>query len=97
MTDGLSDSALNLLATALAGEGRRKGLIVLTELRGGGIALLTGNEDGRIFGDEANAVWQARYELLDMHFIVEMAVDGQPAGYMVTPLGCLASGWQTGG
>ena len=91
----LSDKARELLTTALAGEGRSKGLIVMTELRGG-MNLLTGDVEQPLFGEEANPVWQARYELLDRNLVVEFTMQSLPAGLMVTPLGCLAAGWTSG-
>ena len=97
MADQLSDKARELLTAALAADGRRKGLIVMTELRGNGVILLAGNDEQRLFGEDANPVWQSRYELLDRNLVVEFTVDGSPAGLMVTPLGCLAAGWTAGG
>ena len=47
-----------------------------------------GTEYPAVRGDHANKPWAAFYELLDNHLIVKFSIEGAPAGYIVTPLGC---------
>ena len=92
MADQLSDKAQEFLASALAIDGRAKGLISLSPAMAAGERLVIGHPSAMLFGDDLAQAQQAFYELADTGLIVEVAT----GGFMVTPLGCLAAGWSGG-
>ena len=89
--DKLSDKAQELLTSALAVDGRAKGLITLSHALGGAHHLTAGNHYEVLFGDDATQAQMAIYDLADLYLIVETA-----GGYVVTPLGCQVAGWNAG-
>ncbi|MYC33392.1 MAG: hypothetical protein F4X64_09475 [Chloroflexi bacterium] len=90
--DQLSDKAQELLTAALAVDGPAKGLISLSPAMGAGERLVVGNQYEVLFGDDAVQAQMAFYELADRRLIVEVTT----GGYMVSPLGCQAAGWNSG-
>ena len=86
--DQLSDKAQEPLTTALAADGRAKGLITLSRALGGAHHLTAGDHYEVLFGDDATQAQMAVYDLADLCLIVETA-----DGYVVTPMGCQAAGW----
>ena len=82
--DQLSDKAQELMTTALAADGRAKGLITLTPALGGAHHITAGDHYEVLFGDDATQAQMAIYDLVDLGLINETAA----CGYMVTPLGC---------
>ena len=86
--DDLSPNARNLLNTALDGQGRAKGLLVTNEPLGGALIVAAGDSQWRLYGDDKTKELMGFHELLDHRLIVEFSIEGVPAGYMVTPLGC---------
>lgn len=84
----LDRHTMRMLRVALRGEGRSKGLIALSDTLGRTTWAKVGDTESRLFGEEAEGAWRSFYELLDRNLIVQIMVDGGPAGYMVTPLGC---------
>ena len=82
--DQLSGRARELLTTALAGEGRSKGMIALNQTLGGGGYVIVGDSQERVYGDSLAASQQAIDDLCDAYLIVQMAT----GDYIVTPLGC---------
>ena len=89
--DQLSDKAQELMTAALAADGRAKGLITLTNAFGGAHHITAGNHHEMLFGDDATQAQMAIYDLADLYLIVQTA-----GGYVVTPLGCQAAGWNAG-
>lgn len=90
-TQGLSDAARELLVTSLQPQDASKGLITLTEAMGGFMHITAGAVHWTFERGEGSEYVHGINELLDAGFIREIAVDGRPAGYMVTPIGVEAS------
>lgn len=90
-TRGMSDPARELLVTALQPSGLSKGLLVMGDAIGGITHIRAGDQEWTFGRGEGSEYVQAFYELLDFRLIIETVIDGSPAGYIVTPLGCDAA------
>lgn len=85
--DQMGLRAMQMLQVALRGEGKAKGLIVLSRAQGGATWARIGDTEETLTGTHEERAWESFYELLDRSLIVETAPDGIPAGHIVTPLG----------
>ena len=66
----LSDKARELLTTALAGGGRSKGLIVLTQTLSGGGYVIAGDSQREVYGNELADAQRAIDELHDYDLVL---------------------------
>ena len=86
--DSLSERARTLLSAALAPSGISIGVLVNGHATGS-VRVVRAGDDGWTFdGAEAGDCDRAFDELLSYRLIVATMHEGQPSGYMVTPLGC---------
>ena len=89
MVNQISDRAKELLTDALAVDGPAKGMLSLSPAMGAGERLIIGNHHQMLYGDDIVSAQMAFHDLADLGLIVQLAT----SGYIVTPLGCQAVGW----